>query len=484
MAWVSGKYTEGEVMLMSVHQAMKPSARLAPRVMTRGNLTLLNDGEISVLYNARSLAISGVDFPTTDPTEEEMSTLLDGLQPTRDFRSSTKLPVAKAALAPLVTGDSGQLSRLTLNIANSCNLWCSYCYADHGNYHSPTSLMPPETAVEVVKKCIRLYPNIGAIQFFGGEPLLNPAAMEAVCSYLTKECGDRCPDFTATTNGTILTEAIEDVLVRHNVFLTISLDGPSVIHDYLRPTRNGTSSHEMLMANLQRLKTLGVKYGFECTFTQGHIRADITVCDLLDYFANELGEVQPHIAWAHLPKPVKRLTIDPQGIFRADFETQTQEFLPPELTASLFRDAAKYSMDNVRRGKGGVLSMVARVLMTLGSRIPSSAYCPAFTSQMSIAADGEAYPCFMFIGDPRWKIGSVFEDSFPGTRADELWGQYRRAFDESVTGSQEWYAALTAGCVAGEFIATGKLTERIYEPVQQAVIEQAILGMAKCLDSN
>jgi hypothetical protein len=48
-----------------------------------------------------------------------------------------------------------------------------------------------------------------------------------------------------------------------------------------------------------------------------------------------------------------------------------------------------------------------------------------------------------------------------------------------TTGTEAWYAALVSGCVAGDYISTGGFSERLYEPVQEAMIEEVILGLAQ-----
>jgi sulfatase maturation enzyme AslB (radical SAM superfamily) len=292
--------------------------------------------------------------------------------------------------------------------------------------------------VAAVQKCLSLYAGISMVHFFGGEPLLNPGAIRATCDYLKSALGPACPSFVATTNGTILTAELESLLVENQIGLTISVDGPASIHDRLRPTREQSSSHGVLCKNVERLRELGVTVDFECTYTLAHHHAGISVSDLLDYFSEELDEPHPHIAWSYLPRPLARTAGDKFGIFRNDFESQVRQHLPVELLTGLFRDAARKSMENIASGRGAALSFVTRILEHLTTRRPADSYCPAFTSQLSIATDGTAYPCFMFIGDPRMKLGNIFRDTFPTQSAVEVWRKYQEGFGETGPGSQKW----------------------------------------------
>ncbi len=466
----------------TVNAQISPTAPLL--VASYKSLTAISDRNTTAIYDSNSMTISLWDSPSSLSSQEELERdLIAAVQNLSvDGPRPLKLPVLNSAFGPLLDrGHVGSLSRLTLNIANACNLWCSYCYADHGTYHTPASLMSAEQAIAIVTRCLKIYPKIRAIQFFGGEPLLNPTAIEAVCTFLEKELGPNCPKFSATTNGTILDEKLEYLLQRFNINLTISVDGPAVIHDQLRPGKSGSSSHDLILRNVPRFRELGLEIDFECTYTLAHDRLGISVCDLLDYFAGELDETTPHIAWSYLPKPKPAFDRAARslGIFRDDLEAQARQHIPVELLVDQFRAGARKSMLNVARGEGAALSFVVGILERVKTRQASSVYCPAFTTQMSISANGTAYPCFMFIGDERMKLGNILDPGFPNKEAAQTWESYWNGLQGYATGTTGWYAGLVSGCIAGDYVATGSFNERLYEPVQQAMIEEVILGLAK-----
>lgn len=266
-----------------------------PEVRELDHWVLLKRDVAAVLYNRASQSLMTVDGDVDGDGLAELIPILGAQHHPKTATVANARPVSRA-FAPMMGGRPSRLGRLTVNIANACNLWCSYCYADHGQYHAPSSLMAPDMAVDIVSRCLKLYPTIRSLQFFGGEPLLNVEAIEAVAAYLTARYGDKRPQLVATTNGTILNDRIADTLAKYNMALTVSLDGPREIHDHLRPARSLRSSHAAAMTNIDTLRRLGIELDIECTYTAAHVRNKISVVDLMNYFHDELEINVPHIA--------------------------------------------------------------------------------------------------------------------------------------------------------------------------------------------
>ena len=120
---------------------------------------LLRRDDATVLYNRASLAVlacgaggAGQDIGALTATIE--------LPAAQEPAAPAVARAVSRAFQPILSGSPSRLGRLTINIANACNLWCSYCYADHGQYHAPSSLMPPEMAVMVQVVQPRVWPGV------------------------------------------------------------------------------------------------------------------------------------------------------------------------------------------------------------------------------------------------------------------------------------------------------------------------------------
>lgn len=131
----------------------------------------------------------------------------------------------------------------------SCNLMCPYCYEEGRN--ASDKIMDAATQDSIVAFAQQAF---GAepyerieVQWYGGEPLLAPAAIERISKGLMGFCEERGLGFSANmvSNATRI-GAEEAALLREccvdNVLVTI--DGPEAMHNQRRPARDGSNSFE------------------------------------------------------------------------------------------------------------------------------------------------------------------------------------------------------------------------------------------------
>lgn len=141
------------------------------------------------------------------------------------------------------------IETVLLKLASRCNLDCSYCYVyrmgDQGWRIQPKR-MSVETLTVLADRLRDLALGQGrpfAVVFHGGEPLLvGPARFELACAVLRDRLPPGC-ELGLQTNGVLLTEEIVASCVRHDVGVSVSIDGPAAVHDRHRPQRNGRGSH-------------------------------------------------------------------------------------------------------------------------------------------------------------------------------------------------------------------------------------------------
>ena len=177
---------------------------------------------------------------------------------------------------------------LCLHIAHDCNLACRYCFAEEGEYKGHRELM----SAKVGKAALDfLVANSGnrhnlEVDFFGGEPTMNFGVVKEVVEYgrSLEEKHNKHFRFTLTTNGVLLNDEIMEFANKEMDNVVLSVDGRKEIHDYMRPTRNGKPSYDLIMPKFIRFAESRhqQKYYVRGTFTNRNLDFSKDVLHLAD----------------------------------------------------------------------------------------------------------------------------------------------------------------------------------------------------------
>jgi uncharacterized protein len=121
------------------------------------------------------------------------------------------------------------------------------------------------TTVEIIAHRLAALASIQqrpfSVVFHGGEPLLvGPERFESICSTLRKKLPRECA-LHLQTNALLLSERVVHTCFNHDVGISISLDGPTHIHDESRVDHRGRGSLDKVLAGIRKL--VGHPYGAE-----------------------------------------------------------------------------------------------------------------------------------------------------------------------------------------------------------------------------
>lgn len=169
---------------------------------------------------------------------------------------------------------------LILVPCDDCNLRCKYCSytgSYHHNRRHKKGNMPVNTVTKALNrlkipskyKTSNRGPERFQVDFFGGEPLLNMAAIKRCKQEADRLSATEGKTFTMVveSNGTLLTPGVSDYLAASGIFLSVSLDGFGELHDKYRVFRNGKGSFDRLHRNLRYIKSKYPEYFKSITFT-------------------------------------------------------------------------------------------------------------------------------------------------------------------------------------------------------------------------
>ncbi len=142
--------------------------------------------------------------------------------------------------------------RLIIFITEKCNFRCLYCYEtfEQGRIH--------DSVVKGIKQLLaKRLPELKTLQlsFFGGEPLLHPEIITDLMAFaLQRGQAQQAIQGDVTTNGYLLTPAVAQKLVRHQVRrFQITIDGLASTHNKLRPTAGGKPTFDTILTHVGAL---------------------------------------------------------------------------------------------------------------------------------------------------------------------------------------------------------------------------------------
>lgn len=170
---------------------------------------------------------------------------------------------------------------VTLKLTNGCNLKCSYCNVDAD---VPST---PRMSIERFKHIADLLiVNSEAkevvLEFHGGEPLImDDAWFEEAVAYaaaLARKHG-KVVDHPMQTNGTKLTEARLELLLRLGIQIGFSFDGPPHINDINRMAGKRVEKAIRLMVEKKK------SFGLICVLSQSNCNR---MREVMEYF-DEIG---------------------------------------------------------------------------------------------------------------------------------------------------------------------------------------------------
>lgn len=156
------------------------------------------------------------------------------------------------------------LSQLTFEITDRCNLDCKYCgygelYNDYDErVGNDLSFEKAVAIIDYLNVYWQLSNNQSGrfnvyISFYGGEPLLNINFVKKVIDYIERiKSSNRFFTFSMTTNAVLLDRYI-DYLVEKDFNLLISLDGDKSNNQY-RVNKANKSSFEKIISNIDKVK--------------------------------------------------------------------------------------------------------------------------------------------------------------------------------------------------------------------------------------
>ena len=358
---------------------------------------------------------------------------------------------------------------LCLHIAHDCNLACRYCFAEEGEYKGHRELM----SAKVGKAALDfLVANSGnrhnlEVDFFGGEPTMNFGVVKEVVEYgrSLEEKHNKHFRFTLTTNGVLLNDEIMEFANKEMDNVVLSVDGRKEIHDYMRPTRNGKPSYDLIMPKFIRFAESRhqQKYYVRGTFTNRNLDFSKDVLHLAD-----LGFEQISM------EPVVGQPEEPYAIQEKD--------LP-----QIFDEYDRLAKEMIKREKAGKGFNFFHFMIDLtggpcvAKRLSG---CGSGTEYLAVTPWGDLYPCHQFVGEEKFLLGNVFD----GIKRTDICDEFRSCNVYTKKKCKDCFARFycSGGCPANSYNFHGTIDDS-YDlscDMERKRVECAIMIKAALADTE
>jgi uncharacterized protein len=305
--------------------------------------------------------------------------------------------------------------------------------------------------------------------YFGGEPSLNVDVIIDCCIFVrelhARKLIKELPAFGVISNLAGSGEKFDLFLAVCKGFdfaVTVSIDGPPEIHDANRPTLNGRGSFERVKQNYFRSKKLGIPLDIQCTYTSKHVERGISVLDLMKFFALEFEATHTHIAPASC-SPISNEEPAQKAIIES------------------YCEAIKYMVETLGTPDHLSIDIGQRLIQALVNRENIAHYCPAGNSELTIGPDGQLSPCFMFVGHESFDMGRIEKGSrWLSSKGEAILEAIRKnGKDRHPVCRKCWAKNVCSGCIGGDYLATGSLSEKPQCAFTKATAAETIVRLVE-----
>lgn len=336
-----------------------------------------------------------------------------------------------------------KLVRLYLRLTNLCNLRCRHCCVCAG------PRFKDELRNREVLKLIKQFAELKGEELVitGGEPFLRRKLLYQIIKE-ARSYGIR--KIIIETNGTLITKEDADICKKYEVGVGISLDGAKPeTHSYIR----GPGTHEKAINGIKMLVDAKVDVTIGVTLMQHNLGE-------VEEIVHQAKKLRANNVTFDIVRTIGRAKNDPHLAINTE-----------DAISSLKRaqeTSRKVRINTVIQDQNPELKMLTR-----------KDRCGAGLSVLSIAANGDVYPCNMFYDQPEFRAGNIRKQTLA-----EIWKNsevLRKLSNSSVLDVLECHDCelkfICFCCPAESFLAFGTLNKRpplcpVYKELWWSLIEE------------
>lgn len=356
---------------------------------------------------------------------------------------------------------------LCLLISQDCNLRCSYCFAEEGQYHKSRALMNLKTAKASLDFLVENSGNRHNLEvdFFGGEPLMNFDVIKETVKYgrVLEAAYNKNIRFTLTTNAYHVTDEMIAFMNDEMKNVVISVDGRKEVHNSLRKNAAGQGSYDKVLENAKKI--VGARgdkeYYIRGTYTAKNLDFSNDVCAIADAGFENIS-LEPVVTGEEYAIKKEHL-----AQINHEYELLAREYMKRRESGEAF--SFFHFMIDLDSGP------------CLNKRLKG---CGAGSEYLAVAANGDVYPCHQFAGMDDFYMGSIFDGKMNTEIMQKFLGVHIFAKKECKECWAKYYCS--GGCAANAYMSNGDLKKpyKIGCETEKKRIEMAIALKAVEADSE
>ena len=288
--------------------------------------------------------------------------------------------------------ESPPLRALSLAIAQKCNLGCTYCYAQEGDFGEPARNMSWQVAKKAVESLLSdTEPGDRVnLAFLGGEPLVNRSVLRLATEYAWNLATERNVDigFSITTNGTLMIIDDCQFFERYGFAVTVSIDGVGITHDQQRAFKDGKGSYERIIERVQPALAIqkNMQVSARVTVTPRNLRLRATLDRLIELGFHSIG-FSPMIS-------------SPTGCDQ--MESQNLMVMLEQMI-----DCGQEFERQVIEGHRYPFSNMTTAMQEIHQGTHRPYPCGAGAGYFGVSAEGGLFACHRFVEDSNGKMGNL-----------------------------------------------------------------------------
>ena len=327
---------------------------------------------------------------------------------------------------------------ISLAVAQTCNLGCSYCYADGGDFGGVQQQMPWQVAKQSVDEIVQESKGKAQdimIAFLGGEPLVNRKLIRKVAEYATTTArlNGLGVGFSITTNGTLIREEDLKLFSDYKFVVTVSMDGDATDHNKVRQYKGGGDTYQKILSNLHPV--LGKNpssFSARVSVTPDNLSLSRYVEELTSVGFADVG-FSPVVHSANGNAELANSAID--------------EYLEALITCA--ERCKQKTLAGEYYGFANFHAAMAEIHKGTHRPYP----CGAGAGYLGVSADGDYYACHRFVNDEAGLLGNV--ESGIDHQARDVWLDTRHVHNQGGCSSC-WARYLCGGGCHHEVMGKGR----------------------------